>query len=84
MEFPVHREVPGKFESRNLGRDNLSTEIGRKPQSQQQSPLGGRLAHGVDTVLSGVSTLRYVALDHVTSHCMASYLLKAHSVALRP
>ena len=29
MEFPGHGEFPGDSESTNLGRDNLSREIGR-------------------------------------------------------
>ena len=29
--YHVRREFPGKFESRNLSRDNLSREIGRMP-----------------------------------------------------
>ena len=35
----MHRELPGKLESRNLSRDNLAREIGRRPWRRSEALL---------------------------------------------
>ena len=58
----ARREVPAKFESSNLSRDNLSTEIGRTPFSLAPSILPIPSSHlprspGAQLLLGGATCL---------------------------
>ena len=58
----VHRELPGKFESSNLSRDNISREIGcRCPAAKDTDDSGDH------------STLYQYSI--VCMHCIISYIL---------
>ena len=47
----MHRGFPRKFESSNVGRDNVSREIGRKPRSLAASTVEGESAQHMDLAL---------------------------------